>query len=91
MIRIGAPDPKPFTSFMLGASDAPLGYSKRKTPSPDEDGNKCNISQISFGSDGLKSTCLCSKVSRDGRQFARTWPLEILSLSPTIYGLLVEW
>ena len=56
----------------------PLGYSKRKTPSLDADGDKCNTSQISIGRDGLRSTCLCSKVGRNGRRFARTWPLGIL-------------
>ena len=30
------------------------------------------------GRDGLRSTCLCSKVGRNGRRFARTWPLGIL-------------
>ena len=36
------------------------------------------ITHISFGSDGLRSTCLCSKADRNGRRFARIWPLGIL-------------
>ena len=64
--------------FYAQSLRCPLGYSKRKTPSLDADEDKCNTSQISFGRDGLRSTCLCSKVGRTGRRFARTWPLGIL-------------
>ena len=49
----------PICFFYAQSLGCPLGYSKRKTPSLDVDGDKCDTAQISFGSDGLRSTCLC--------------------------------